>query len=154
MNNQWTDFQILKSLNIKANPKKPPDIVAVKWHPPLSDWIKLNTDGLALGNLDVAAIGGIFRNYRGMVHGAFCMCIGNHSTFYAEMLAVICGIEIAWNREWRIIWLEVDSKAVLACLTSRKLKPPWSLIIRWENCLHYISLMNFRSSHIYIERRE
>ena len=35
------------------------------------------------------------------------------SSIAAEVMAVITAIEIAWVRDWKHIWLEVDSSLVL-----------------------------------------
>ncbi|PRQ16504.1 putative ribonuclease H-like domain-containing protein [Rosa chinensis] len=65
-------------------------------------------------------------------------------------MAVIKAIELAWVWDWKHVWLEVDSSLVLTFLRSPHMVP-WQLRVEWGNCLHWISHMHFRSSHIYRE---
>ena len=65
-------------------------------------------------------------------------------------MAVIKAIELAWVRDWKHVWLEVDSSLVLIFLRSPH-RVPWQLRVEWGNCLHRISQMQFKSSHIYRE---
>jgi len=53
-----SEFVILKQFEVKINPPKPNIIKEVLWSPPLFNWVKCNTDGVASsGNV---ACGGIF----------------------------------------------------------------------------------------------
>ncbi|KAK9279788.1 hypothetical protein L1049_013470 [Liquidambar formosana] len=90
----------------------------VCWYPPPPLWIKLNTDRLAKGNPGPVVVGGGFRNCRGFVKSIFSFNIGVQSAFYAELLAVIFGIEQAWGKGWFQIWLESDSLLVIHCLSN------------------------------------
>ncbi|PRQ35239.1 putative ribonuclease H-like domain, reverse transcriptase zinc-binding domain-containing protein [Rosa chinensis] len=67
-----------------------------------------------------------------------------------EVMAVIKAIELAWVRDWKHVWLKVDSSLVLNFLQSPDLVP-WQLHIEWGNCLYRISQMQFQSSHIFRE---
>jgi hypothetical protein len=40
-----SDFSNLKKFNVTIHPPKAPDIKEVIWHPPISLWVKCNTDG-------------------------------------------------------------------------------------------------------------
>ncbi|KAK9286040.1 hypothetical protein L1049_014419 [Liquidambar formosana] len=95
MSNSISDLQILHSFDVRGIPRKVPSIVSVAWQCPLPSWIKLNTDNLTKSNPGPAVVGGVFRNYRGFVKGAFAFNIGVQTAFYAELLAVIIGIEKA-----------------------------------------------------------
>ncbi|KAL6190693.1 hypothetical protein ACLB2K_037087 [Fragaria x ananassa] len=90
------------------------------------------------------------RDFKGHVLGAFSSNIDIPSSVAAEVMAVIVAIELAWVRDWKHIWLEVDSSLVLNYLRS-PLLVPWNLRVRWLNCLRCISEMTFRSSHIFRE---
>ncbi|KAL6208654.1 hypothetical protein ACLB2K_019601 [Fragaria x ananassa] len=94
--------------------------------------------------------GGVFRDYSGKVLGVFCSNLDIPSSVAAEVMDVIKAIELAWVREWKHIWLEVDSELVLSFLRSPTLVP-WQLSVEWNNCLYRISQMNFHSSHIFRE---
>ncbi|KAK9289067.1 hypothetical protein L1049_017538 [Liquidambar formosana] len=98
MDNTQSDLLVLHSLGVSAIPKKAPIVSEVCWHPPPPIWLKLNTDGLAKGNPGPAVAGDVFRNCRGFVKGIFSFNIGVQSAFYAELLAVILGIEQAWGK--------------------------------------------------------
>ena len=89
-------------------------------------------------------------DFRGGVLGSFSSNFDIPSSVAAEVMAVIMAIELAWVRDWKHIWLEVDSALVITFLHSPHLVP-WQLRVEWNNCLHRISLMHFRSSHIYRE---
>ena len=59
---------------------------------------KVNTDGLAKGNPRPAACGGIFRDASGIFLGGFGQFLGHHSSFYAELYAVILAIEFSFAK--------------------------------------------------------
>ena len=59
-------------------------------------------------------------------------------------------IEIAYQRNWKYLWIETDSMLVTLTFKSSKLVP-WHLQNRWDNCIHLISSMAFMVTHIYRE---
>lgn len=59
-------------------------------------------------------------------------------------------IDIAVEKGWRNLWLEVDSKVVMLAFSS-SFVVPWCISNRWANCLYKTRLMNFIVSHIYRE---
>ncbi|GAU46447.1 hypothetical protein TSUD_402140 [Trifolium subterraneum] len=91
------DFYILKAFNIKVNLLKAHDIIEVLWQPPILHWFKCNTDGAALGAPDQAAYGGIFRNSIGDCIGCFADKLGIEIAFFAELVAAMKAIEIAFT---------------------------------------------------------
>ncbi|PRQ50480.1 putative ribonuclease H-like domain-containing protein [Rosa chinensis] len=145
------DRQLLSTLGVAPLPRKCQGSCMVIWHPPLSPWLKLNTDGLAKGNPGPAACGGVFRNAKGLYQGGFCQGIGVQTSFHAELLAIIIGIDLAFKKGWYYLWLESDSMSVLQCIFSQIFEPPWSLRTRWLNCLSQMRSMDIRCSHIYRE---
>lgn len=98
MDNVVSDLVTLYSLRVSRLPRKAPSISTVHWNPPAQDWIKLNTDGLARRNPDSSITDGVFRTCRGFVKGLFSINIGVHTAYFAELLAVILGIELAWEK--------------------------------------------------------
>jgi len=60
---KMNEFRILKAFRVDIHPPKAPVIREVIWCPPISNWIKVNTDGAA-SNVN-AASGGIFRDVNG-----------------------------------------------------------------------------------------
>ncbi|KAJ4702472.1 Ribonuclease H protein [Melia azedarach] len=117
--------------------------------PPLC--INANSDGLAKGNPGDSACGGVFCDHLGNFLGGFSLCIGLNTVFFAELLAVILVVELAFERGWNNLWLESDSMIVIQHLYNPSLLPPWRLRNRWLNCLHRIHFIDFRCSHTYRE---
>ncbi|KAL6190669.1 hypothetical protein ACLB2K_037063 [Fragaria x ananassa] len=113
MNNGVFDLSILKNVGVPCKPSKAPCIVEVNWHPPLFGWVKVNTDGAWRSSSGQAGYGGLFRDFRGGVLGAFCSNFNMASSVAAEVMAVIKAIELAWVRDWKHVWLEVDSSLVI-----------------------------------------
>jgi hypothetical protein len=116
------DFAILKFFKININHPKAPNIVEVIWAPPLSGWVKCNTDGSSLGNPGIAASAGIFRNHNGDSLGCFAYNVGTATAFFAEFMGIILAVECAFERSWMHLWIESDSH--LAILAYRKGVPP------------------------------
>lgn len=58
----------------------------------------------------MAAIGGVFRDYKGAVLGCYAAPIGSKSVMFYEILAIIVGVDIAWDRGWKTLWIEAVSK--------------------------------------------
>ncbi|XP_057811732.1 uncharacterized protein LOC131025969 [Salvia miltiorrhiza] len=71
MNNSWKDYTILRSIGVATRAAPPPDFIAVHWWPPVSPWIKVNTDGSAMGAPGNIAAGGVFRDNFSWVRGCF-----------------------------------------------------------------------------------
>lgn len=106
---------------------------------------------MALGNPGIAAIGGIFRAYRGFSKGCFCLNIGLHTAFVAELTAFIQAIELAWDKQWLQIWLELDSQAVVQSVNNPSFQPPWHLLTRWKNCKQIMKRTQTYVTHTYRE---
>lgn len=76
-------------------------------------WV-LNVDGSSLGNLGRAGIGGVLRYAGGWICG-FLGYIGEADSLKAELLALLHGIEVAWDKGARDVLCFSDSSlAVLA----------------------------------------
>lgn len=151
MKNSVLDLSIINKLGVKCQPNKSPKIIEVHWIPPHTQWIKVNTDGMALGTPGKAAIGAIFRNNRGFSKGCFCKFIGIQNAFVAELTAFITAVNIAWLKNWKKIWFELDSKSVVNCIQNSSFKPPWQLFNEWNNCHHQLQHMQYYISHVYRE---
>ncbi|KAL6221415.1 hypothetical protein ACLB2K_009166 [Fragaria x ananassa] len=146
--NGTLDNKLLLGLDVTPVPKirRVPRLII--WHPPLYPWLKLNTDGLAKGNPGPAACGGVFRDCFGNFIAGYCQGLSHQTAFFSELMAVIIGVELAYQLGWHQIWLESDSTSVLSCLSSSSFCPPWPLRVLWVNCLERIRKMNFLCSHI------
>ena len=80
--------------------------------------MKLNTNGMAQGTSNRVAAGGVFRNHKGVVIGAYCFDVGMGTAFLAEISTLIQGMDYTYQRGWSRLWIELDSMAVLQCLQS------------------------------------
>ena len=67
---------------IKPSKEKIP--VHVKWNKPDLNWLKLNTDGSALGNSELAG-GGLIRHHNGCLVKGFARAIGIATSVEAEL---------------------------------------------------------------------
>lgn len=94
------EFVILKNFAVNGHSSPAPKIVQVQWHPPLSPWIKCNSDGAARGSPGLAAAGGIFRDCNGVFLGGFANFVGITMAFHAELHAAMIAIEEAFKRGW------------------------------------------------------
>ena len=81
-------------------------------------YLKLNTDGSALGNLGLAGAGGVLRDHRGRWISSFSLCGRFATNNMVELAAVKQGLEMAWNMGYKFLHLELDSKVVLSWLTN------------------------------------
>ncbi|XP_057803758.1 uncharacterized protein LOC131019091 [Salvia miltiorrhiza] len=113
MNNSWSDYLIIRRIGVSSRASPPPIFVNVHWWPPILQWIKVNTDGSALGAPGKIAAGGVFRDNHGCVRGCFHQDGGKGFAFEAELLAVILAIQIAHERNWRFLWVESDSTYIV-----------------------------------------
>jgi len=122
----------------------------VLWSPPITNWMKVNTDGALIKNPHMAAYGGIFRDCNNFCHGWFAENITTYSPFIGEITASMKAIKIAAEMNWNNLWLETDSQLVLFAFKFHNMVP-WYIGNRWINCLHTVTSMNFLVSHIYRE---
>ncbi|KAK2424401.1 hypothetical protein QL285_034766 [Trifolium repens] len=92
------DFEILKYFKVFIHHPKAPKIVVVIWFPPLQGWVKCNTVGTSVGNPDIAACAGIFRNNLGANLGCFARYIGVANVLYDVVMGIILAIECVVDR--------------------------------------------------------
>ncbi|XP_042038403.1 uncharacterized protein LOC121784304 [Salvia splendens] len=90
----------------------------VLWHPPDAPWVKLNTDSAFSTSTLAAGEGGLVRGSDGCLLRAFCAPIAASSSFVAELLALIRGLEMTMELSTHI-WIELDSAALDNLLSSR-----------------------------------
>ena len=69
-----------------------------------------------------------------------------HTEFFTAILAIEYANSVGWDK----LWLECDSKLVLAAFDKVDLVP-WDLRSRWIHCIKLCSQMHFSYSHIYRE---
>ncbi|XP_057779784.1 uncharacterized protein LOC130998382 [Salvia miltiorrhiza] len=70
-NSSWNDYIVSRNLGVNNKVAPPPRMIEVHWWPPVLHWIKVNTDGSALGTPGLIAAGGVFRDNWAVVRGCF-----------------------------------------------------------------------------------
>jgi ribonuclease HI len=138
----------MKRFNVNIHHPKSIRLKEVIWQPPLVHWVKCNTDGAS--TLISSACGGIFRDSNAEFLCGFAENTGTSSAFIAELCGAMNAIELAASKNWRNLWLELDSTLVVKAFKSAMLVP-WSLRNRWQNCLSLTQNMNFIVSHVFRE---
>ena len=92
--------------------------------PPQFPYLKLNTDRSALGNPGLAGAGGVLRDHKGQWISGFSLRGGFATNNMAELAAVRQGLEMAWNKGYKLLHLELDSKVVLSWLVNHNINYP------------------------------
>jgi ribonuclease HI len=83
------------------------NIVLVTWQRPPLEFVKLDVDGSSLGNPGRIGTGGLIRNTGGTFIVGFTMFAGN---LLPELLGVLHGLKLAWNKGFRKVFRNSDSK--------------------------------------------
>ena len=92
------------------------EIQQVGWTYPANDWIKLNVDGCSKGNPGVAGAGGVLRDNMGSWIAGFTRNNGICSSVTAELWAAYIGLQLTWDRGYRKVILESDSRVVIGLM--------------------------------------
>ncbi|KAK3204874.1 hypothetical protein Dsin_018920 [Dipteronia sinensis] len=107
------DLLVLRQFGLSARPGKAPVIKSVVWLPPAPGWIKVNTDGVALGSPGVGSCRGVFQTCRSFVKACFTVPLGQVFALEAELLAASLAINYTWNSCWHRIWFKSDASYVV-----------------------------------------
>uniref|UniRef100_A0A2N9EFE1 Reverse transcriptase domain-containing protein n=1 Tax=Fagus sylvatica TaxID=28930 RepID=A0A2N9EFE1_FAGSY len=123
--NHSTIFKRFSSLAIELKfslpqkvDKPPKEKILIGWKPPPSGFLKLNTDGSALGNPGLASVGGLIRDSNGNWVRGFSRFIGTTNSFAAELWGLRDGLELARKLDIAKLIVEVDAKAVVDIILS------------------------------------
>jgi ribonuclease HI len=154
--NQAAIFQRLSSLAIELKfslpqkvDKPPKETTLISWKPPPLGFLKLNTDGSALGNPGPANAGGLICDTNGMWIRGFSRYIGTTNSFAAELWGLRDGLELARKLDISKLIVEVDAKAVVdIILTDNTLildSHPYSALI--HDCRYMIQSFEEASLH-------
>ena len=81
-------------------------------------FIKLNTDGSSLGNPGVAGAGGLLCNSAGAWVSGFSLNMGIASNNISQLGAVCQGLILAWDLDFKFIYIKIDSMTVLSQVTT------------------------------------
>ncbi|PNX92034.1 ribonuclease H [Trifolium pratense] len=142
------DFITLMRFNVTVHSPKPTTLKEVIWQPPLSNWVKCNTDGTSTNSSP--AYGGLFRNSDADFLYGFAENTSIAYAFVAELCGAMNAIQIVASKNWKNLWLKTDSTLVVLALKSA-FRVPWALRNSWHNCLLLTHSMNFIVSHIFRE---
>ncbi|XP_057811539.1 uncharacterized protein LOC131025771 [Salvia miltiorrhiza] len=151
MANDWKEYLTLRELGVRSRSAPPPDYIDVHWWPPDLNWMKVNTDGSALGAPGRIFAGDVFRDHQAEVRGCFHVKGGSGFALEEELLAVIKAIAIAESRGWRKLWLESDSTYVVELLRKKLMEVPWRFLTSWKATIAFLNNFELRVSHIYRE---
>ena len=81
-------------LGIAEKHKKTRTRIQVRWLPPPINWLKLNSDGLSMGNHGLVGGGGLIRNEIGEWVKGYARAIGCATSVAAELWALRDGIRL------------------------------------------------------------
>ncbi|KAG5038525.1 hypothetical protein JHK86_019365 [Glycine max] len=81
----------------------------VNWIRPQGDVIALNVDRSVLGNPQVARFGGLCRNHNGAFLLGFYGAVEISEVLYAEILALLKGLELCWEARYKKLVCYSDS---------------------------------------------
>lgn len=139
--------------NLLLNHKGPLEAwqVWVTWHPPESDFIKLNSDGAIKANSGLGSAGGLFRNHSGDWIVGYVARIGATNSFLAELWGLREGLRLARNQGFTNITVEMDSVAVVQVLTRDEGTPMISNGLVADCKLLMSQFRNVKITHIYRE---
>ncbi|CAN1799142.1 Putative ribonuclease H protein At1g65750 [Linum perenne] len=81
----------------------------IAWEPAPQEWVTLNSDGSVISASGQAAAGGLIRDHQGRCLAAFTLNLGKCSITRAELRGAVSGLQLAWERGYRKIQLQLDS---------------------------------------------
>lgn len=95
--NSFFIYNLLSSINpLHISPK----FFTILWHLSIFCRVKVNTDGFFKRNLSSASYVAIYRASYETFLDCFAMSIGNQTSFYPELYAIICAIKFAYYKGW------------------------------------------------------
>ncbi|OIS98250.1 hypothetical protein A4A49_62368 [Nicotiana attenuata] len=122
----------------------------VYWRKLVSGYVKLNVDGCSKGNPGSARGGGIIRDHHGDLVMAFFDFYGICSNNFAEVKAVLQGIQMCCHHGLKNIVVESDSLLIINMI-NRKTKAHWQIIHELEQIWELTRTGDFQFKHIFRE---
>ncbi|KAL8485527.1 hypothetical protein ACS0TY_027713 [Phlomoides rotata] len=104
-----------------------------------------------LGGPGRITVGGVYCDSFGVFIGCFVITHGMGFAFDAELATAFSAIEMAYDKNWRNIWLECDSVYVVSVLKTHDSAVPWRLLAQWHMIHKLIGELQLVVSHIYRE---
>ena len=95
---------------MNVHPLRASILKEVIWNPPITNRMKCKTDGASICR--ASSWVGIFRNNEFEFLRGFEENLGGGAAYFAESFGVMKATEIASNKNWRNLWLEIDSTQV------------------------------------------
>ncbi|KAL0440710.1 UNVERIFIED_CONTAM: hypothetical protein Sradi_0009900 [Sesamum radiatum] len=126
----------------------PPNPKLVRWLHPELGWHNLNYDGAAKGNPGEAGGGGLMRNAEGNIIVMYYVYLGVQTNYFAELAARVKGLEIAAEEVYSLVWVELDTLAVIWMIQSGK--GPWYTQLLARICILRRTI-ELRFTHIFRE---
>ncbi|CAL1407399.1 unnamed protein product [Linum trigynum] len=88
----------------------------IGWNPPPQGWVQIQTDGFVLSPSGKAAAGGLIRDCLGRCSAAFANNLGNCSITAAELKGAVAGLQMAWDKGYRKVHLNLDSSTAMSII--------------------------------------
>ncbi|KAL0385591.1 UNVERIFIED_CONTAM: hypothetical protein Sradi_2953400 [Sesamum radiatum] len=131
---------------LKPLPKFPQ---LIQWKKPIDGWWKLNCNGASKENLEAVGIGWLIRNSHGNLVLAFADFLEEQTNTYAELYAVVRGLQLARDTGCNRLWIEIDAMVVLHIIEKRE--GNWKL----HHLLTHLRLLNrgitLKVTHVFRE---
>ncbi|XP_012461277.1 uncharacterized protein LOC105781288 [Gossypium raimondii] len=90
-----------------------PSYQTVTWSRPPHGVLKINTDGAPIKSSAMASAGEVVRDDKGDWISGFSRSLGVATVLHSELWAILDGLNLAWDRGFRKIILESDSKEAI-----------------------------------------
>ena len=90
----------------------------VRWEKPQVGWVRLNTDGSAIGNPGRAGGGGILQDDQGRWIASFSKNIGLSTSFMAELWALSDGLIFCNDLNYSAVDVQIDAKTIVGLLSN------------------------------------
>ncbi|OVA05198.1 Ribonuclease H domain [Macleaya cordata] len=121
MHNKIEDLIIFSSLKMSSRPVHHRRIFECFWIPPHENQIKICCDSCSKGNPGFSGAGIVIRNHRGNTLAAMSIGLGICTNFMVDTLAIILGMEWAFDQGWSNVWIASDSMAAIRCFTANNI---------------------------------
>ena len=111
----------------------------IRWQFPPDPFIKLNTDGSAIGNPGLAGAECLLRNSSGEWISGFSLHLGLTSNNMAELAVVRQDLILAWDMGFKFIHLELDSMTVFTWLNATTDSYPTNILPLISDCRNLLA---------------
>ena len=128
-------------------------IVEVGWEKPPMGWVKLNTDGSAIGSTGRAGGGGAIRNHEGQWLKGYARPLGGSNSCMAELWALRDGLLLAKEMGLNNLIIEMDALSVVLLMNNNSANLLMEPLL--TDCRNLLSeIPNKQIVHIYREANQ